>query len=96
MEILAEQYYTFTTTAEHEIVRDVEDKLAYLAPDLDTEMMTANVRPDKDIVVGCLGNICEKSVKLSRRGLMQNDMDEMGVVGKARTQEHVLSGWSPD
>jgi len=46
MKCLMSKGYTFTTTAEREIVRDVKEKLAYVALDYDAELKAADSSAD--------------------------------------------------
>merc|ERR1712174_189273 len=48
MKILTERGYSFTTSAEKEIVRDIKEKLAYVALNYEEELMKAETSSDID------------------------------------------------
>lgn len=67
MRILKEQGYSFTTTAEMEIIRDIKEKLAYVALDFEQELQESETS-NKFEELYMVGAIMSEKEKWEGRG----------------------------
>ena len=80
MKILTERGYSFTTTAERKIVRDVKEKLCYIAFDYDTELKSTakyGTKCDADIRKNLFDNVVLSSGTTMSREIVERMTNEL-------------------
>lgn len=75
MRILKEQGYSFTTTAEMEIIRDIKEKLAYVALDFEQELQESETS--------------NKFEELYMVGAIMSERDDVGERGKDDSRQNI-------